>query len=581
MVKRHYELLVARSYTTDIFLSELRHFLTMKTLRILSLNTLCLNLSYLIRVCLRRRKQISHIIGIEIVNHYSDHFFPNSNPDTLNFFQSNIVEPFNDAPAEPRDYSFLRIGRWNVRYITTRFLKNSVNLTSVEINGEKLNPEALRNIFFGLSWRKDTLRILVLKLELDRSTGSTFTKFLSLCTKLEVLKLKQIHDSYSIFLHEMLKSMLNSKSCIEKLNVSGNIFSNIPYAKSFVLENFPRITEFCLESKDCPVNMLCNEEKGFLKNISIPSRNLTKLELSGYCLTVDYFQFVAKNMNKFKSLLCLKMEFHETFHSKEVLTIDYKKLPKNVRRVELSGSRLNEYDCQTLGNIVGAFKLLSSLVIRFKSFEDTSFFHKISLSSNTPQNVTIKYNNFDTISLQQFIGKCYRLEFLHLEQFSFLPSAFPNIFPSMSSSAVTLRRLLLQRCNLNDEDGKKLGAFLEKCHNIEVFDVRCNKNLKNSFKEIFAGLYSSARSLREIYVGECVITYEGARNLSKILHACRQVEYFNFFIISPNSCLLYNEIRAIGRALEKSVGYLKRLNNQSPSTLAFNFSDVSPLIGYV
>lgn len=137
----------------------------------------------------------------------------------------------------------------------------------------------------------------------------------------------------------------------------------------------------------------------------------------------------------------------------------------------------------------------------------------------------------------------------------FFDSFTENLCSSLRYSVDTLTCIKLFDCNLIENDGKIIGDLLKHCRFLQVINLSSNGMLSSGLKHIIDGLFSSKDTLSHINLSRCGMTDTEGYILANFLRYCTQIIAFRLCkTILSGDCL--KELLRCLRAARKSLRIL-------------------------
>ncbi|CAD5126542.1 DgyrCDS14643 [Dimorphilus gyrociliatus] len=331
-----------------------------------------------------------------------------------------------------------------------------------------------------------------------RSHPGTFTPSQMFST-LQLLNLTHIKISNEIDFSQFINS-IKLLPCLTDIN-----FEKLQNTKEYLQTtlnhlNCKSITLSHLNFDSCNLTPI---EAKILSQFLKPIKHLKTLNLSNNKLMKDKFQTI-----------CLGLK--SSFKSFEGI---------NIQNCNLNHTHMDSFEKLVLPSSNLVYINLSGNPNIQKSV--STIFEELHHSSKTLKKIEV--NNCSlTIeeghSLGKLLKKCLYITHIGLAWNKNLGESFGKILEGLESSSDVLKNINLGSCSLNEKKGKSLGKMFKKCSSLTEIKLGANKNIDESFQEVFKGLDSSSKTLEKIDFNYCSLNKEYGKSLAELLKNCSHIK---------------------------------------------------------
>lgn len=491
-----------------------------KTLKLIALDRICINLSEQRQICTKNSWKIPTKIGDLIFNHY----FKSSNCFSINenhikFFYKDITSLSKIKPSENL-YKylefFMEIDKDGLEEIDDTNLisfKNFIEIITTLLKGTK-NIKKLtlscgfktKEIYKLLENSKDKLTEINF---MGVSNTGFCSEFLNSTTNLHKLVIKH----YTVTNHTPFNLnfiLFNSTETIREIDLS---FIQLINDESIEILNKCknlRIIRF-LNLKNSP-----NSIRELMKNFHNPNNYI--IELSFIDLGEEFklnfyldFKFIESNFPNIEEInlafpKCESMENYDISNlSQNVINLN------NLTIIHLSKCALDNKNCRIFGNVLKNLKNLTTLKLSHIDFDQNCSFSDIFNGITLGLTCKLKELFFEYFSLNENDCKVFgnilcflRIKCLFLRSIHIFADGIYPILDGLQISRETLTELSLIRCRLNEYHAKRLGETLIKINSLEKFCLNFNENIDVGVVTVFQGLLASKNTLKSINIEYCL-----------------------------------------------------------------------------
>ncbi|CAD5118051.1 unnamed protein product [Dimorphilus gyrociliatus] len=132
-----------------------------------------------------------------------------------------------------------------------------------------------------------------------------------------------------------------------------------------------------------------------------------------------------------------------------------------------------------------------------------------------------------------------------------------EICEQLQNSSNSLREIIFEKCNLNEQQCFYIGKMLLKCSRIESIRLGGNSNMGNGLLYICEGVESFVNSLKRINFNYCQFNNHQCYFIKNLLLTCSNLEVID---LGQNRNMGDDGLQEICQSLEKSSNCLKEIN---------------------
>ncbi|CAD5126532.1 unnamed protein product [Dimorphilus gyrociliatus] len=130
-------------------------------------------------------------------------------------------------------------------------------------------------------------------------------------------------------------------------------------------------------------------------------------------------------------------------------------------------------------------------------------------------NCGLKWKNWEFFEIQTI--KFGNLEVINLKKNKNIANGLFSFLNGFSSSATTLKEINLSNCNIAKTACPSLETFLGSCSNLEIIDLSYNTGMGKGLSAVIKSLEKSSKTLKKILISNCNLTEKNWKKIKTIL----------------------------------------------------------------
>lgn len=542
----------------------------LKKLKVLTREKIFLNLNFYYLICKKNTWKLPKSLGDDLFHNflYDNHHL--GEEDNLKFFTKEItsiskIEFCREIWKFPN--FFKEIDKESLENIDDCLLYLSDNSDEIMINlltecrhiqeiriGDSYKDYSLFNL---LENSKSTLKFVQLThvIELDY-----FANLLKKFPNLQTIKIKNSREDSP--------SISTSNDTLNVCNFFRNSIENLKELSihGLVLQDYSNLMETlnrCINLERIKLNYIKSMAPtvtGFFYKFRNRNNRIKSIDLShnDFYLRLNILEAFQTFSLKFPQIQELILDSN----SCSVLTViddddeeeeeeeqDHLDIPEmnNLQTISLNSCEIDEKNFKYLGKILNITPNLQNVSLshlRFFGNSKISNMFSVSFNGNLFKLNTISLKRCsldeeDSLNLSRVLKECLFIEQLNLDSNRSMANGLNKILKSLEKSKLTLRKLSLNNCNLDEVHGVNLGNLLSLCSKIEKVSVNDNKRLDKGVISIIQGLERHKQSLQHFNIAVCSKNEEVKQKLKDFLSEFRLRSWRVIRLMLTSNCKIF------------------------------------------
>lgn len=468
---------------------------------------------------------------------------------------------------------FLHFNRFSIHYsnFLKELLESCKNLHILNIDDVPIQKNS-QNFNNNFLWNSEkNLEKLKINFRNFQFSINFFQNFINL-KELEIY----FHSTKKLFIYEFIDNLKYINKSLKILKFHGNlcIYPNFEYFTK-ILQSCPAIQ--CLHVNTVHRLKATERNDVCFRNINLPTNGIKELRL-----------FLLDNTSHFENIHYLTKVFPqlETFGIfigecfKENTTHEFPMIQgytRNLRKFFFGTSGIGKTHAEILGNFLSQCSKLEEFSIDSINQQPgflNSICQGLKSSKNSLQKLKFYLENrelsdYDTIS--SFLENCNCLSSFHLGS-SGKCTNLSKLIDTLCHLSTKLTSISFQWCIFDKESEKSLENLLEKCKNLNTFELKSRSRSETFCRNILRCLLQSSSSLKVLKLPLFHLKSNELNDLQRIIQICHKLEIINIIFDLEKS-----DVLKIFNEYPKIMDTLRIINRKKTGNFPLTFESINTI----
>lgn len=400
-------------------------------------------------------------------------------------------------------------------------LKEFTSVTEIDVGWNESLKSGCVDILRGLLSSKSSLKIINFKTcNLNENNGKEIGNILRDFLSIQSINIAE-NESLKSGCVDILHGLFGSQQSLQKIYLCKcNISEQNAKDIGKILKEFTNLTE---------IDIGCNESLksgcvDILNGLLESKYSLEKIDFNSCSLNEQHGKEIGKILGKFSLIADINLAWNGSVGSSCVDILKGLLSSKcSLKKINLNTCNLTENNGKVIGNILKEFVSIVDLnVAENKSLKSGCVYILDGLLTSQHSLQKIDFNDCSLsqqnskdigFALKQFTA----LKDIDIGQNKFLKAGCIDILSGLSESKHSLQKIFLYKCNLSEQNGKRLGNILKEFTIVTEIDVGWTESLKSGCVDILCGLTGCYHSLEKIDFNECKLNEHDGKAIANIL----------------------------------------------------------------